>query len=617
VIDYLRLAFATLVVLAPGRLIARALGQRTTSASLAWGLAALFVSWALVFTVHASIDLQLAVLLGIGAATFLVDVRRREWEVPRRLWLAVCGGGVLLGIALWHVEGPVAGDGLFHEGRVRKLVDLGHLHLRSVDELAKGGLHPGYAFPLWHGFLADVAKLSGLDPGVVVQHEASLLVPLACLVAWESGVALFGSPSGGLGALAAAAGLYCFAAGHGGSWVDLALPPTASRQILLPAVIALFFGYAAAGRLVDLLALSALLGELTLVHSSYGLFLALPLGAYAVVHWRAWRRSLVALVVGFVPVGLVLLWLRPLVDETISHNPTAKTVTSSVAHYCCEIVYTSPTHYRLAADIFSRTGAVSVAALALVPVAGMAVRKRWGAFVLGGSLAVLALTLIPFLFVHFADEVSISQARREAGFIPLPWAFAGAVAVLTRSIFLLPLALIAGIVLQILWPGDFGYGLHHGGPAVVAWWALGAGALALALGFWRGPHGRFERWGRGAAAAGLFVLPVVVYGALHWSPAAPSGPYALSPALQRELKHVPKEAVIIAPAQTAYEIVAHAPVYVVAAPPTHVAVTKANDPRKRVAQVDRWLKGKAPNVPREYGATWAVSRDGRLYKLPT
>ena len=35
-------------------------------------------------------------------------------------------------------------DALFHEARVRKLVELQHLHLRSVDELAHGGLHPGY-----------------------------------------------------------------------------------------------------------------------------------------------------------------------------------------------------------------------------------------------------------------------------------------------------------------------------------------------------------------------------------------------------------------------------------------------------------------------------------------
>ena len=65
--------------------------------------------------------------------------------------------------------------------RVRKLVDLTSLHLRTVDEFKDGGLHPGYAFPLWHGFLALVTKVSGLDPSIVLRREASVLVPLACV----------------------------------------------------------------------------------------------------------------------------------------------------------------------------------------------------------------------------------------------------------------------------------------------------------------------------------------------------------------------------------------------------------------------------------------------------
>jgi hypothetical protein len=255
-----------------------------------------------------------------------------------------------------------------------------------------------------------------------------------------------------------------------------------------------------------------------------------------------------------------------------------------------------------------------VAALALVPVAGFAARKRWGAFVLGASLVVLALSLVPIFFVHFADEVSISQARRAAGFMPLPFAFGGGLAVLSRSIFLTPLALIAGIVLQLEWPGDFGYGLTHGGTAWVTWFAFAGGAVALTAGLVWARRRRVERYGRGAVAAGLFVLPVAVYGFSHWSPTPPAQK-PLSATLRQELKRVPPRAVIIAAPLTSYELVAAAPVYVVAAPPTHVAATKANDPRERVQEVDAWLDGRAPGVPKKYGATWAV-RNGRLYKLP-
>ena len=126
-----------------------------------------------------------------GAGTNLARARR-EPRCEVWLWL-----GVVLGWLLWHVEGAVTGDGLFHEARVRKLVDLTILHLRSVDEFKDGGLHPGYAFPLWHELLALVSWFSGVDPGVVVRHEPSLLVPLACAVTYEAGVAVFGSRGGG------------------------------------------------------------------------------------------------------------------------------------------------------------------------------------------------------------------------------------------------------------------------------------------------------------------------------------------------------------------------------------------------------------------------------------
>src|SRR5262245_35598036 len=79
--EYLRLAFATVVVLAPGWFVARALGQRGASATLAWGLAAVFVAWFVTFAVHGSIGLALGVLLAIGVVAAVFAVRRAA--VPR------------------------------------------------------------------------------------------------------------------------------------------------------------------------------------------------------------------------------------------------------------------------------------------------------------------------------------------------------------------------------------------------------------------------------------------------------------------------------------------------------------------------------------------------------
>jgi len=124
-----------------------------------------------------------------------------------------------------------------------------------------------------------------------------------------------------------------------------------------------------------------------------------------------------------------------------------------------------------------------------------------------------------------------------------------------------------------------------------------------------------ERHARAALAAALFVLPVAVHGVRRWTPLHPTDPKALSPALASELRRVPPRSVIIAPPQTSYRLLAAAPVYVVAAPPVHVANTRANMPYVRVKEVEKWLAGRAPGVARRYGATWAV-RKGRLYRLP-
>jgi hypothetical protein len=516
------------------------------------------------------------------------------------VWL----GGVILGLLLWRVEGAVTGDGLFHEARVRKLVDLTSLHLRTVDEFKDGGLHPGYAFPLWHGFLAFVSWLSGLDPGTVVRHEPSVLVPIACLVAWEAGTAVFGTSWAGLSVLAAQLALFCFAPGHGGSYATIALPGTAARQLIAPAAIALFF----AG---DWLAVAAAFGALTLVHPTYALFLLIPLLVYAV-----WHRAVKPYAAAVVPTLLALVWLKPIADETLSRNPKATALHNSLVQYKSELVISSDHHYRLAASVLGRSGAVAVAALVLLPVTALAVRRRWAAFALGGTLLVLALMEVPWLFVHFSNAVSLSQSRRAAGFAPLPFALAGAAALIARRRLVLPLALAAGIVLQLAWPGDFDYGLRHGGPAIATWIALVGGAAALVAALVLRPRPPREHHALGALAVALLALPVAVHGFAHWSPRTPTDDNAMSARLVHNLRtKVPKGSIVIAPLKTSYEVVADAPLYVVALPVSHVANTKANDPYTRRNAVLGWVHSNNPAVARKYGATWAIRR-GRLYPLP-
>ena len=80
------------------------------------------------------------------------------------------------------------------------------------------------------------------------------------------------------------------APGHGGAYTALALPATASRQILVPAALALALAAMRAPRR-GLLA-SAGLASLVLaaVHPTYAIFLWIPFAGFLAVRW-AWRRE--------------------------------------------------------------------------------------------------------------------------------------------------------------------------------------------------------------------------------------------------------------------------------------------------------------------------------------
>jgi hypothetical protein len=627
---WVRLAAATACLLLPGALIARALRLRSASADLTWSLAALFVAMAIVFAVHGSLTLALVLLAGIGAAALIWLLRRPalRGQAPAGLSLWVAAAGIGFGIALWFITGHLTGgDDFFHLARVRKLDDFGGLSLRAVDEFRDGGLHPGYAFPLWHSFLALVARLAGVDPSAVVLHEASVLVPVAFLVAWEAGKEVFRSAWGGLAVLLAQVAMFGLAAGSGGSYTALALPATASRQLLVPAVIALFFAYVArrgsrAGNrnhpdpnaVSALATLAAASGALALVHPTYALFLLIPLGGYVVARTVLARtevaEGLAALAAIVVPAAAVALWVRPLARETVSVNPSTTELSRALQHYKGQLDVFSDGSYRLAPEVFGRSGAVAVLALFAVPLAGFAARRRWGALVTGGFLAVLVLALLPSLFTHFADAVSISQARRTAGFVPFPFAVAGGVAVLARLLSLgaLPVGLGAGIAFQLAYPGDFGYALDDGGPALATWVALFGGAAALVLGIVL-PR-RFTELDRvgalATATAALAVLPVVLHGFTHWDERpAPTG--GLTPGLVAALRErVPEKAVVFSDDRTSYAIAALAPVYVANALPGHVADTKANRPYARRADAQTFLRTGDLAIPRRYGATWLV-----------
>ena len=64
---WLRLAAASLVLLLPGRLVARAFGRRGPATALVWSVTLVAGALALTFAVGGSLDLTLALVLAAGA----------------------------------------------------------------------------------------------------------------------------------------------------------------------------------------------------------------------------------------------------------------------------------------------------------------------------------------------------------------------------------------------------------------------------------------------------------------------------------------------------------------------------------------------------------------------
>lgn len=602
-----QLIFGTLVVLVlPGALIQRALGWPAevgvaVAGVLAWSLAAIFAALAVTFLVGGSLTLA----LGLLAATLLAAlVRRPVRAVDLRPALWLVAGGALFGVAVWLASrGPVGGDALFHLGRVRKLAELDALSLDALNEFRDGGLHPGYAFPLWHGAVAMIARVGGVDPALAVQHLASVLTPGALLVAYGAGAALFRSWGGGVAVALAQAAQLGFARAGTGSFAFLALPASAARVLLAPALLALVFAAMRSDAPRSLFAAVAAAGlALAVIHPTYVLFVGLVLVGFLAVRPRL--RLALALAAIAVPAGLFLLWLLPVVRDTIPHLPSEMQRAQDFARYAAQLDG-DPDSFRLAPRTISRGGAAAVAALLVLPLAAFAPR-RVRAFVLGGSLIVLVVLLVPALFTPFADLMSLSQGRRLAQFLPLPFALA-AVALLAGRARLLGvgLALAAGIGLQLAYPGSFFYG-GGDGPSYPVWIALVGGALALVLAIWRRPEVELAPPAWAAAVMAAFALPIAVAGLADLRTDARADPYALTPGLVSALRELPDDDVVFAPLETAYRVAAYVPIYVAAAPPAHVARTTENRPYERRADVVRFFRDGDTAILRRYGADWLI-----------
>jgi hypothetical protein len=619
----LRLLAATVCVLVlPGALILRAFAWPTVPAlaltgSVVLSLAVAMAAFAVTFATAGTVTLAL-VLIALAALAALVPAafaRVGSDEPGELLALGVLVAAALVyGCVIWWVAHSLGtGDVLFHLARARKIADgetLGSLNV--VNEFRDGGLHPGYAFPAWHGVLAAIARLAGVDVSLVVLHVASVLVVFAFAAAYAAGRALFGSWIGGVAVLAAQVAQLGFSRGGTGTFQALALPTSVTRAVLVPALLALLFAYLRERDWRLLVPLAAASLAVVVVHPSYLVFIAIPITGFTVLLvalWKPRREAAIGLATSFavvlVAAGLFLAWLQPTVASTASFRPSAQEEQRALEHYGDQLQVRGD-GFRAAPEAITDAGPVVVAALVLLPLAALGARRRWGAYAVGGMLLCLAVLLIPDLFARLSDVVSISQSRRLALFLPVPFAVAAAAVVVGRArVAGVALALGGGIALELVYSAG-----NADGPVWPLWVAVLGGIAGIAVAVVRPVRLDVTRWAAFAVLA--FVAPVMVGGLADLEREDAPDPYSLTPGVVSELRALDDDSVVLAPLQTSYRVAAFAPVYVAAMPAPHVANTEANLPYRRQRDaLNFFSRGKLDDAERRatlerYGAGWLL-----------
>ena len=250
----------------------------------------------------------------------------------------------------------------------------------------------------------------------------------------------------------------------------------------MPAALALAFAYVERPTR-GLLASTAAAGlVLAVIHPTYAIFLWLPFAGFLVVRSLVARdesrRIATALAALVVPAAAFLVWLLPVVRDTASHAPGKGELQRAFQQYAGQLDVFSDTSYRLAPEVFGRAGAVAIAALVFVPLAGLALRRRWAAVRprrlprRGGGDA-RAAAVRPVLRSRLDLAVAPRRRLLAAGVRVRgrPDGARGAPALRSSS----RSRCWPGSCSSSRYPGEFDYRLEHGGPALVTWFAVVGG----------------------------------------------------------------------------------------------------------------------------------------------
>jgi len=583
------------------------------------GLAAWVPALALAFALHLSLGTATIALVALStAALAAVPGVTVSWRPA----LPAAAAGLFMAALVARVERPLSGDGLFHAGRVRKLMELPHLSISDVSSYLNGAPHAGYGFPVLHAAEAAAISLTRLDPAtgyVVLAPAAGIAVGMA---AYGVGWRVAGVPGGVVAALLVA---WDGLARPGETLSLVQQPPGFTTAVLYPGLIILVLAWQRdiRDRRLDWAVVAATL-VITLTHPTYGVAAAgLVVGAAALQ--RRGTRTAAAATATVMVVAAVIWWFALHGAPRLPvHQAALATLTRFDGH---------PIALRGGTIVHGRFE--PLAALIAAPLLALAAGRRYLAAA-GLAALPLALVALPGVATVVAPIVGPGQFRRM--WFAIPWvmlvALVLAVAVerLNRKQIpawaaALPLA-AASIMVEGI-HGIWGWQMT----TLVTLTALAMAAI-VAVVLVRGPCAPAFRAPQVTLAPMLLLTLALIAGPLlRFGPnamaAVGQGPSAnagagVSPPLVQALRDrtTTGPVVVLAPPALAYGIVAEADVYAVALPLPRSRADLQNRPLARVDAVHRFFSPQTPAarraaILRRYRVSLVVARgsNARLASL--
>jgi hypothetical protein len=184
------------------------------------------------------------------------------------------------------------------------------------------------------------------------------------------------------------------------------------------------------------------------------------------------------------------------------------------------------------------------------------------------AVAVLTLGVLAIARIRGIDWRERNREAGDATFLVLDAQHAPSMAVARPAIWLLTVAMLVGTLPATL-PALLD--LHHA-------WSGRPGAAEELVGIKPTPFDS-DRFGKRHAV----VTPIEA---------------GFDRPIMRALRALPAKSVVAARLETSYELMAVAPLYVIASEPGHVATTSANRPKARVRMLNRFTRGTAPDDER-------------------